>query len=103
MPALKITTMPLATAVATAAASACSDAGSGPFSTSKPHEQLMICGPSATAALNDAVAFAGDCLTIVNSTSGAAAKMFADSAVPCPLSSASGLAAPGASTTGAER
>jgi hypothetical protein len=41
--------------------------------------------------------------TIVKSMSGAAAKAFADSPVPWPISSFPGFVVPGPSSTGAER
>jgi len=57
-------------------------------------EQVLItCGDSPTAALNAPMLLTKLIFTIVKSTSGATAKMFADSAVPWPLSSAVGFAA----------
>ena len=63
----------------------------------------MMSGDSAAAALNAPVLLTKLIFTIVKSTSGAAAKMFADSAVPWPLSSFAGALAAGPSTTGCAR
>ena len=96
LPAEKQTTMPLATAAATAAARACSAALRGPNWTDPVQLLLMMSGLSAAAALNAAVVFtsapeAVAVLTGLSSTSGAVAKMFADSPVPCPCSSRFGV------------
>ena len=61
----------------------------------------MMCGLSPTAALNAPMLLTKLIFTGRKSMSGAFAKMFADSPVPCPLSSFSGFAAAGPSTTGA--
>ena len=95
--------MPVATAAAIAAARAWSAALSGPYWLLLPQLQVMMCGLSPTAALNAPIELTKLIFTVCSSTSGATAKMFADSPVPWPLSSASGLAAPGPSTTGATR
>jgi hypothetical protein len=103
LPAEKITVMPLATAAAIAAASARSAAERGPNCLLDPHEQVMMCGLSATAALNAPIELAKFIFTGNSVTSGATEKMLADSPVPWPLSSAAGLAAPGPRVTGLTR
>ncbi len=68
-----------------------------------PQLHVMMSGLSPTAALNAPMMLTKLIFTGSRSMSGATAKMFADSPVPCPLSSSSGLAAAGPSTTGAAR
>ena len=68
----------------------------------------MMCGLSATAALKAAVRFtsAPDAvadLTGLSVTSGAVAKMFADSPVPWPFSSTPAFAVPGPRIVGSTR
>src|SRR4051812_5895983 len=103
LPAEKTTMMPFDTASAIAAASAVSAALSGPNWLLDPQLQLMMCGESATAALNDPIVFAKLILTMVKSMSGATANALADSAVPCPTSSLFALIVAGPRTTGDER
>jgi len=77
--------------------------GSGGVLIEAPQLQDMICGFKATAALNAPTVFTKLTFTIVNSTSGTTAKIFADSPVPCPFSSRSGLLVPGPRTVGLAR
>ena len=68
----------------------------------------MMCGFSATPALNAAVRFtsapeAAAALTGLSVTSGAVAKMFADSPVPWPLPSTPASTVPGPSSVGFTR
>src|SRR5918992_239053 len=102
-PAENTTMIPLAHASAIAAAMAWLAAERGGFMTLDPQLLLMIWGPSATAALNPPTVLTKLIFTMVKSTSGATAKMFADSPVPWPTSSAAAFAAPGPRTTGEDR
>src|SRR5205807_1966193 len=73
--------------------------------------QVMISGLRATAALKAPIVLrrppvqglAKAVFTGYKVTSGASAKMLADSPVPCPVWSSSGCVAPGPSITGATR
>ena len=99
-----MTVIPAATAAAIAAARAKSDGVKLPgVRLSLPQLQVMMSGESATAALKEPIEFEKFIFTGSSWTSGATANMFADSPVPCPLSSFVGLAAAGPNNTGATR
>ena len=76
---------------------------SGPVRLSEPQLLLMMWGRQGDGGVERADVLTKLIFTIVKSASGATAKMLADSAVPWPISSAAGLAAPGPSTTGRTR
>ena len=100
--------IPEAHAAAIAASRACRAALSGPNWTLEVQLLEMMSGPSATAALNAAVTLtrapeALAVLTGMSRTSGAVAKMLADSPVPWPFSSMPGSAVPGPRTVGSTR
>src|SRR5918998_1394202 len=84
--------MPRLTASETAAVVAWSEADSGGFALVVAQLHEMMSGRSSMAALSAPAGFAKFILTIVNSTSGATAKRFADSPAPCASSAPRPLA-----------